>query len=63
LKNRNNHCYGRIYRLHNKVIASVGDAGFALHALYEPRDFSRNKVFQSYVMLHAIYRFDIGGKQ
>jgi hypothetical protein len=26
------------------------------------RHFSRNKVFQSYVMLHAIYRFDIGGK-
>ena len=26
------------------------------------RSFSRNKVFQSYIMLHAIYRFDIGGK-
>ena len=26
------------------------------------RSFSRNKVFQSYVMLHVIYRFDIGGK-
>ena len=27
------------------------------------RSYSRNKVFQSYVMLHVIYRFDIGGKQ
>ena len=31
---------------------------------YSPalRSFSRNKVFQSYVMLYAVYRFDTGIK-
>jgi hypothetical protein len=56
--------------LKNKALTLQLEAVDILHSrtseysLIEPsmRHFSRNEVFFSYVMLHAIYRFNIGGK-